>query len=122
MITTVLLLVAAWHAAGTWHFTVTPARSIARATAERPVNVVATELFRFLGGLNAALVVLALLAAWDPASRRAALLTLCVANATQLAQDVRVLRLGLARGPFLLQILAGDAAFAVLTGVAAVAA
>lgn len=115
----ILACTAVWHALATWHFTFFPARTLARATSERPVNVVATELFRFLGAMNLAFVVLgatAILA--GPEARRLAYLTLVMANLSQLVIDVRVQRLGLARGAFFLQILAGDALFAALNGVA----
>ena len=79
----------------------------------------ATELFRFLAGLNAALVVLALAALFAGAEGRAlALLTLAVANLSQALIDVRVLRLSLARGPMFKQILAGDVLFTALCGAA----
>ncbi len=115
----ILACTAVWHALATWHFTFFPARTLARATSERPVNLVAAELFRFLGAMNVAFVVLAaaaIFAAVD--ARRLAHVTLIVANLSQLVIDVRVQRLGLARGAFFLQILAGDALFAALNGLA----
>src|SRR5204862_456106 len=54
----VLAATAMWHLLAAWHFTLYPARTLARTTRERPVQPLATELFRFLGGLNAALVLL----------------------------------------------------------------
>lgn len=70
-------------------------------------------------GHELAFVVLAATAIFaDPEARRLAYLTLIVANLSQLVIDLRVQRLGLARGAFFLQILAGDALFAALNGVA----
>lgn len=78
------------------------------------MSVVGVELFRFLGGLNAALVVLAGGACFAaPEARSLAAGALCVANASQLVQDVRIHRLGLASGAFFLQICVGDAVFTV---------
>ena len=91
------------------------ARTLARTTAQRPVEVIPTELFRFLAGLNVALVVLAAVAAASsvPQVVQVAGITLAVANASQLAQDLRVARLGLIRGPMFRTILVGDAVFTV---------
>ncbi|MCO5167376.1 MAG: hypothetical protein M9894_13585 [Planctomycetes bacterium] len=117
MTSVILGLAAVWHGLATWHFGLTPARTLARATSERPVNVIAAELLRFLAGLNLALVVLAaaaLLAGRE--ARLLALLTLAVANLSQLAIDLRVRRLGLARGAFFTRILVGDALFTALCG------
>jgi hypothetical protein len=114
MITAVLALTAVWHALAVWHFTLYPERTIARATSERPVSVVGAELFRFLGGMNAALVVLgagACFGSMETVGLAAAVL--CVANASQLVQDVRIARSGLASGAFFGQIVAGDALFTV---------
>jgi len=111
----VLALTALWHALAAWHFTLFPARTLARTTDERPVNVFAAELFRFLGGMNLAFVALALAACW--LGREAQVLaagTLALANFTQLVQDARVHRARLARGPFFLQIYVGDALFTAL--------
>lgn len=117
--TAILACTAVWHALATWHFTFFPARTLARATSERPVNVVAIELFRFLGAMNLAFVVLGGAAIFvGLEARRLAHVTLIVANLSQLVIDLRVQRLGLARGAFFLQILAGDALFAALNGVA----
>jgi hypothetical protein len=112
--TIVLVTVGLWHFAAAWHFLGFPERTLARTTRERPVNPLAAELFRFLGGLNAALVVLALASVWT-ADRAPALLALAVANASQLAVDLRVRRLGLAHGPMFTQILVGDAVFTAAT-------
>jgi hypothetical protein len=113
MVTSIVLaLTALWHFLAFWHFTFYPERTLARTTRERPVQVVSAELFRFLGGINASLVVLALASlALDEHSRWPALAALAVANLSQLLIDLRVKRLGLAHGPFFLQILAGDALF-----------
>jgi hypothetical protein len=75
--------------------------------------VIPTELFRFVAGLNLALVVLALGAAVaaEPGTRRLAAVVLAVANASQFAQDVRVARMGLAHGPMFRAILWGDLLF-----------
>ncbi|MBX3466563.1 MAG: hypothetical protein KF878_06655 [Planctomycetes bacterium] len=117
MTTAILGLAAVWHGLATWHFGVTPARTLARATSERPVSAIATELFRFLAGLNAALVVLAAAALFaGHEARLLALLTLAAANLSQLVLDLRVRRLGLARGPMFARILVGDALFTALCG------
>ncbi len=109
---------AIWHLLATWHFTFFPARTLARTTRERPVNVFASELFRFLGGLNFALTVLALASLRvAPSAQWAAALTLMVANASQFLVDLRVRRLGLVVGPMFAQILVGDALFTVANGV-----
>ena len=114
MITAVLALTAIWHLLAVWHFTFHPGRTNARATRARPVSVVGAELFRFLGGMNAALVVLAAGACFGSTDTVAlAAATLCVANASQLAQDVRIARSGLASGVFFAQIVVGDAVFTV---------
>jgi hypothetical protein len=112
MIVTVFALTAAWHALAAWHFTLFPDRTLRRTTNERPPSVIAVELFRFLGGLNAALAALAILAIVLPGARVAAALVLAIANGSQALQDLRVRRLGLARGRFFAQILVGDALFA----------
>jgi len=115
----VLVLTAAWHGLAAWHFCLYPARTLARTTSERPVNQLATELFRFLGGLNLALVVAALASlALAVAARWPILLGLLVANGSQLAVDLRVQRLSLVHGPFFRQILVGDALFTALNGAA----
>lgn len=120
---TVLVLTALWHFMAFWHFTVQPARTLARTTRERPVQIVPTELFRFLGGINAALVVLALASLAIPAPHRwPAFLALAVANLSQLMVDLRVKRLGLAHGGFFLQIVIGDAIFTVANAAAVVVA
>ena len=112
--TIVLVLTALWHALATWHFAVTPARTLWRTTHERPISPVAIELFRFLGAMNIGFVVLALLAAsLFPEGRRVACLVLVVANASQALVDLRVQRLGLARGPMFKQIFVGDVVFTV---------
>lgn len=121
MNTTVLALTAVWHALAVWHFTLYAERSLARATRERPVNVLGAELFRFLGGINAALVLLAIGACFaGPEARALAATALCAANLSQLVQDVRVQRLGLASGAFFQQILVGDAVFAVANAIIAI--
>jgi hypothetical protein len=110
--TGVLLATAVWHALAAWHFTLFPARTLARATSERPVQPIPTELFRFLGGLNLALVLLAALAAFaGPEGRRLAFATLALANLSQAIVDARIKRMGLAHGAFFLQIFVGDALF-----------
>ncbi len=110
--TIVLLLTAAWHALAAWHFTVTPARTIGRTTRERPISVVAVELFRFLGAINVACVALGVLAVTVyPEGRRLAFVVLAIANVSQALVDLRVQRLGLAHGPMFKQILIGDVAF-----------
>jgi hypothetical protein len=112
--TLILLATAGWHALATWHFGVYPERTLARTTEERPVQVLSSELFRFLAGLNASLVVLAVAAVFlGDEARGLAALVLCVANATQFVQDLRVRALKLARGPMFRIILVGDAVFAV---------
>lgn len=117
--TTVLLFTALWHFLAFWHFTFYPERTLARTTRERFIHTVSAELFRFLGGINAALVVLALASlALSVPARWPALLALAVANLSQLVVDVRVKRLGLAHGPFFAQILVGDALFTVANTVA----
>ena len=120
MIPAILGLTAAWHALAAWHFGITPERTMARTTLDRPVGLIPTELLRFLGGLNAALLVLALLACALPDARFVAVITLAVANASQAVQDFRVMRLGHVRGAMFRQILVGDCLFTVANGVAAV--
>jgi hypothetical protein len=107
----VLLSTAVWHGLATWHFVVTPERTLARTTRERPISVLATELFRFLGGLNLACVVLAVGAVFSPSAQALAAGVLATANLTQMLQDLRVRRMGIAKGPMFLTILAGDALF-----------
>jgi len=108
----VLGATALWHFLAFWHFTFFPARTLARTTRERPVNVLAAELFRFLGGINLALVVLAVVSLMAPPGQRwPAFVALAVANLSQWAVDVRVQRPGLVHGPFFRQILAGDVVF-----------
>lgn len=119
MTVVVLVLTALWHGLAFWHFTFFPERTLARTTSERPVQVVAAELFRFLGAINASLVVLALATLWLPEAQRwPALAALAVANLSQLVVDLRVKRLGLARGRFFLQVLVGDAVFTVANATA----
>lgn len=108
----ILLATALWHATAAWHFGVYPARTVARTTSQRPVNVLTVELFRFLAGLNVALMVLAVAAVFmDPAQRWPVYLSLCVANASQYLADLRMRRLQLVHGPMFTQILWGDAFF-----------
>ena len=115
----VLALTALWHTLAGWHFTFHPERTLARTTTERPVSVLTAELFRFLGGINFALVVLALASLRSaPAARWPAFAALMVANASQLVVDLRVRRLGLAHGGFFRQILIGDALFTALNAAA----
>ncbi len=112
MTSAVLVFTAIWHLLAFWHFTFHPERTLARTTRERPVNVLATELFRFLGGMNLALVVLALASlALSDAHRWPVFLALAIANSSQFAVDLRVRRLALAQGAFFAQILVGDALF-----------
>ncbi len=119
----VFLSTALWHALAAWHFAVTPARTLARTTSERPVSVLTAELFRFLGGLNLACVVLAVGAVLFPGAEALTAAVLATANLTQMLQDLRVKRMGLAKGPMFTTILVGDALFtlanaAVLAGAA----
>ena len=116
----ILILTALWHGLATWHFGFHPARTLAVTTSERPVSPIAMELFRFLAGLNLALVALALLSLTQPpGARLVAFAVLALANATQLLLDARVRRLGLAHGALFAQILAGDAVFTAANGAAA---
>jgi hypothetical protein len=109
---TILVLTALWHFMAFWHFALHPKRTLARATRERPVSDVSAELFRFLGGINAGLVVLALASLALPVPHRwPAFVALMVANLSQLVIDLRVKRLGLAHGGFFRQVLIGDAVF-----------
>ncbi len=113
----ILLATAGWHALAVWHFTLFPARTLARTTRERPVAAIPTELFRFLGAMNLPCVLLAAGAALAGLeARRLALACLVVANLGQAALDLRVHRLGLAQGPFFRAIFAGDLLFAALSG------
>jgi len=108
----VFVATALWHALAAWHFTLFPERTLKRTTRERPVNPFATELFRFLGGLNLALTVLALASLRVPASAQwACALALMVGNASQFVVDVRVRRLRLADGAMFWQIYIGDGLF-----------
>jgi len=110
--TIVLLLTAVWHALAVWHFAVHPARTLGRTTRERPISPIAIELLRFLGALNVACVALGVLAASAyPEGRPLTFVVLALANASQAIVDVRVQRLGLAKGPMFGQILIGDVAF-----------
>jgi len=112
--TLVLLTTALWHLLATWHFLVTPVRTLARTTHERPISPIATELFRFLGAMNAAFIVLGVLAASVlPQGRLLAFAVLTVANLSQALVDVRVQRLGLARGAMFKQIFVGDVLFTI---------
>jgi hypothetical protein len=83
------------------------------------VHSIPTELFRFLGGMNLALVVLAGHAAFahHAEARKLAFLTLIVANLSQAIVDWRVKRLGLVRGAFFLQIYVGDVLFTLANAV-----
>ena len=108
----ILVLTAVWHALAAWHFVVTPARTLGRTTHERPISPIAIELFRFLGAMNLAFVALGLLAAagiWH--GQRLACVVLAIANLSQAVVDLRVQRLGLARGPMFRQIFVGDTLF-----------
>ncbi len=83
------------------------------------MSVLGAELFRFLGGINFALVVLALASLRSlPSSRAPVFLALTVANLSQLLVDLRVRRLQLAHGGFFRQILVGDALFTALNAAA----
>lgn len=120
MTTGILIATALWHFAAVLDSLFYPARTLARSTSERPVNRIAVELFRFLGGINVAFTVLALatLRLNGPA-RGPALLALSVANASQFLVDLRVKRLGLVHGTMFHQILVGgDGVFTVLNLVA----
>jgi hypothetical protein len=113
IVITVMALTAIWHLLAAWHFAFFPARTLKRTTVERPPNALAVELFRFLGGLNLALAVLAITACLVPRAALPAAIALAVANGSQALQDVRVRRLGLARGAFFHQILVGDTLFTI---------
>jgi hypothetical protein len=105
----ILVTTSLWHAAAAWHFTFFPQRTLARTTQERPVNRIATELFRFLGSLNAAIALFALLLTTLPASSIWIALTgMALANLSQFAVDWRVSRLGLVQGPMFKMIFWGD--------------
>jgi hypothetical protein len=110
----VFVSTAVWHGLATWHFVIYPGRTLARTTHERPVSVLASELFRFLGGLNLACLVLAIGAALSRGAQPLAAGVLATANLTQALQDLRVRHLGLARGPMFVTILAGDVLFTLL--------
>ncbi len=109
--TIVLVLTAVWHGLATWHFLITPARTLGRTTRERPISPIAIELFRFLGAMNTGFIALALLAAALPAARPVTFIVLAIANASQAIVDLRVQRLGLAHGPMFQQIFVGDVVF-----------
>jgi hypothetical protein len=110
--TIVLALTAVWHLLATWHFLLRPARTLGRTTRERSISPIAVELFRFLGAMNFAFVVLAVAAATLlPEGRVTAFLVLAVANLSQAVVDLRVQRLGLAHGPMFGQIFIGDVMF-----------
>ena len=81
--TIVLVLTAVWHGLATWHFLITPARTLGRTTRERPISPIAVELFRFLGAMNTGFIALALLAAALPAARPVTFIVLAIANASQ---------------------------------------
>lgn len=120
-ITIVLLLTAPWHFLAFWHFTFHPTRTLARISKERPVSPAGAEAVRFLGGINAGFVVLALATiALPQAMRWPALLALTAANLSQLVVDLRALRLGLAQGSYFRQIVVGDAIFTVANAIAVV--
>src|SRR5688572_2420954 len=61
--TLVLVMTALWHAIAGVYFTFRPGFTIAIYTHERPVNRIAQELLRFLGALNWAVVLLAVVLA-----------------------------------------------------------
>lgn len=109
MTTGILVATAIWHLLAFWHFTIHPARTLARTTESGASSQISVELFRFLGSINAAFVVLAL--ASIPAPARAIFASLAVANLSQLVIDLRVRRMGLARGVFFQQVMVGDALF-----------
>ncbi len=118
----ILVPTSLWHAAAAWHFLLYPERPIRRSTRERPVNPIAIELFRFLGSLNGALVVFALLLIRLPASSAWIAFTgFSLANLSQAVIDARVARLGLAHGPMFRTIFWGDALICALNAGAAVA-
>jgi len=110
----VLALTGVWHGLAAWHFGLYPERTLARSTDERPPHKLAAEVFRFLAGMNLAAAALAFGACFVPAAVPLAAASLSLANLTQYLGDRRVHRLGLARGPFFLQIYVGDAVFFVL--------
>ena len=112
--TTILSLTAIWHLLATWHFLITPARTLGRTTHERPISPVAIELFRFLGAMNVGFVLLAVLAVASVEVRLVTFIVLAVANLSQALVDLRVQKLGLARGPMFQQILIGDLMFTAL--------
>ncbi len=112
--TIILALTAAWHLLATWHFLITPARTLGRTTRERPISPIAIELFRFLGAMNIGFVLLAILAIVLVEARLVTFIVLAVANLSQALVDIRVQKLGLAHGPMFQQILIGDLAFTAL--------
>ena len=113
MLTTIVLALSAlWHFLAFWHFALYPERTLARSTKERPVSRISAELFRFLGGMNVGMVVLALAAIALPEEHRwPAFVALMAGNLSQLVIDLRVKRLGLAHGGFFRQVTIGDAFF-----------
>jgi hypothetical protein len=118
----ILAATALWHAAATWHFLLFPERTLRRTTLERPVNALAAEALRFLGGLNAGIAVIAgLLAFVEPSPRLAICFAgFAVANFSQFAIDLRVRRRGLARGAMFRAIIFGDGVVFLLNAVGAV--
>jgi hypothetical protein len=118
----VFVATAVWHALAAWHFILYPQRTLKRTTAERPPHALATELLRFLGGLNLALAFLGVAACFSPGATLLVAVTLAIANASQVAEDVRVHRGGVASGPFLMQIFVGDTVFTLANVAVAVAA
>jgi hypothetical protein len=116
----ILAATALWHAAGAWHFLFYPERTLRRTTDERPANRNAVELFRFLGGLNAALVPFALLTMLLPDSLLwIALVGFSLVNFSQFALDLRLARLKLARGALFKSITWGDGLFFAANAIAA---
>jgi hypothetical protein len=101
-----------WHAAAAWHFLFFPERTLLRTTRERPANRIAMEVFRFLGAMNAALSVFALLMIRLPQTEVwPALVGFALVEVSQFAVDWRVARLRLVGGPMFKTIFWGDGIF-----------
>lgn len=116
----ILALTGLWHSAAAWHFLLYPERTLRRTTSERPANPIAAEVFRFLGALNAAIAVFALLLMLLPrASMWIALTGYALFNLSQFLVDLSVNRRKLVHGPMFRTILWGDGLFFAVNAIAA---
>lgn len=88
------LVTALWHTAAAYYFLLRPGQVLRSLTNEAPVSPIATDVVRFLGGLNLGYAVVAGAGACHATPAAGASLVLALANGSQLALDLYAHRTG----------------------------